>query len=864
MASLSVLEMKDIIKKEFLNPLTRIAGLATSEKAYELAKSNCSHVLLPVVGVVAPKGVAVNAAGAAATPALREAVFNQVIINVGRETFVMAVQIAEAVLTAAGNAARVQKIRGCSNAEANDASIRATNEIYNIANSKKIDGPLAVFEAVNKLQNIEAAAAAGAAAGAGGAAGLTPEEAEVAAFTNRVPTARLTCALVLLAPFNDNAVNTTAHAAIQIAYRSLTVVKDEWLKLGGTSALGFTNTMKTKWNPIQFNTLATFNNPNIVTTVNDLQMELANIIGNAIITENDRMGVRRTINFAGIVGIAGVGNVNTIGVQTAKNTYNNNNVINDTVNFINAIKNIGIPIDLNNNIFIYNEIIRLVGLAVANNVRDAAINLINTTINPINNPEVLTPAKIIELRTGNLTAVPGGGGGAGLGAPLLNRAFVAANAAVGLPLKTIAANKVLTIPDVPVNQNPNFERLLNQATALFRDANILTLRAPNLIIPGPNPQNPRANPPDYPNWDDYERNAYYHVSNQINAPVVDQDRNRVGTAVIYHDLRVPHHELRELLDNIFKGEYFFNQKTNKLIYNVPKSDELLRRFVTPLFAKKSGITVPTNVSRRINAKSLAKIMESNLVNTMPKLDSDTYIAVLDLTKEQEESLAMYDKHIDELRQGLSEDLKLKSAGIIPEKLIVDKPGNLLSFKNKHPADIQRLLNEKRKGNKPELNSINVTINSNMNGGSKHLHPNISMNGGSHPFALLEGGARGSVALLDARIKSLETQFKSTTGKDLGPLSADLRRHADTLNTTIEQVQNSLKVLSDANAALAQHPVGLGMDASTFDEAKLKEIAAHAAEFNKNVALASKRMNTLDRAADMLEQLIAKSRPAPRT
>jgi archaellum component FlaC len=196
-----------------------------------------------------------------------------------------------------------------------------------------------------------------------------------------------------------------------------------------------------------------------------------------------------------------------------------------------------------------------------------------------------------------------------------------------------------------------------------------------------------------------------------------------------------------------------------------------------------------------------------------------------------------------------------------------------------PKQIQDVLIDKRKNIQPSLNHLTVSINSgstNMRGGSNKnntlaLYPKITMNGGSHPYASLDGGAwnpsRGSpnpVATLDARIKSLEAEFKSVTGKNLGPLSGDLRRHADNLNTTIGQVQNSLQVLSSATEELNRHPVGLGIDASTFNEAKLREIASHAEEYNKNLTKASKQINTLDRAANMLEELVSRSRPAART
>jgi hypothetical protein len=155
-----------------------------------------------------------------------------------------------------------------------------------------------------------------------------------------------------------------------------------------------------------------------------------------------------------------------------------------------------------------------------------------------------------------------------------------------------------------------------------------------------------------------------------------------------------------------------------------------------------------------------------------------------------------------------------------------------------------------------------------------LYPRFVMHGGAHPLAVMEGGAAGTwapardspnpVAVLDGRIKELEAQFKAATGQGINAgLANTIRGYADTVSTNIGNVQKSLKELADANAALAQYPVGLGMDASNFDAAKLKAISEQAEKINKDAAKASKQLDKLTQIKDTLEELVNKSAPAPR-
>jgi len=472
-----------------------------------------------------------------------------------------------------------------------------------------------------------------------------------------------------------------------------------------------------------------------------------------------------------------------------------------------------------------------------------------------------------------------------------------------------------------------------------------------------------------PVWADYAVDRYDETRNLKTppggaAPALTVGKKMVQEAILTGDFRLLHGDplyiaavgagsaprmralvfasmgsrIDRLINNIISISDYTLSKSKKFIYNLPKSDELLLRFITPLYLQGVGMSINISAFTNPELNAVANViengiigagpaglilaaaaaaakraiintamtaaapnanqlliknfvlslqigkiimgyMENNMYKQISQTEFETYKAMLNLTPQDIEALNKYDERVDQIHEALSKNIDINpTTTIIPTSMMIQNTNKIIT-KYLIPKQIQDVLIDKRKNIQPSLNHLTVSINSgstNMRGGSNKnntlaLYPKITMNGGSHPYASLDGGAwnpsRGSpnpVATLDARIKSLEAEFKSVTGKNLGPLSGDLRRHADNLNTTIGQVQNSLQVLSSATEELNRHPVGLGIDASTFNEAKLREIASHAEEYNKNLTKASKQINTLDRAANMLEELVSRSRPAART
>ena len=351
--------------------------------------------------------------------------------------------------------------------------------------------------------------------------------------------------------------------------------------------------------------------------------------------------------------------------------------------------------------------------------------------------------------------------------------------------------------------------------------------------------------------------------------------------------------LGELISDIFDKDYVLNEKTNRLIFNVPKSDEIMRRLVASIYAKKMGLPLNATVSgggRHESVRVAAAIRtqaSGKLYNTMPKSESDAYLALIQLTPEEKDSLDRFDKHIDEIRAALSEGATPSVSPILSGNIITAvAKSNIARISSSPYRDV--ILNRRRSdpsnpGNAASaMNRINIAVNngSGMRGGAIKnkagpLYPKIVMHGGSHPFAVLEGGAApaappstreapNTVALLDARIRELQAQFESATGKKLTTqINSDIVQYSTRIYDNIKDVQKGLNTLADANKALAQYPVGLGIDAGTFSEAQLKNITTQADEINKKALKASKQITKLEQIADTLQELVNKSTPAKR-
>jgi hypothetical protein len=96
---------------------------------------------------------------------------------------------------------------------------------------------------------------------------------------------------------------------------------------------------------------------------------------------------------------------------------------------------------------------------------------------------------------------------------------------------------------------------------------------------------------------------------------------------------------------------------NKIIFNIPKSDQLLHYFISPFarYAMGMRITVDTPggipPTDQIVAAALLPHMSLNALQGVPGM-IDAYIDLLDIKPEQKAAFTRYDSRVELIRNGL--------------------------------------------------------------------------------------------------------------------------------------------------------------------------------------------------------------------
>jgi hypothetical protein len=312
-----------------------------------------------------------------------------------------------------------------------------------------------------------------------------------------------------------------------------------------------------------------------------------------------------------------------------------------------------------------------------------------------------------------------------------------------------------------------------------------------------------------------------------------------------------------LVTTIFKGNYVVS-KSNKLIYNVPKSDEVVNRVVSVMYAKSLGMTVAD-----------LSVASGNLYNAMPASERDKYLALLNVSDAEKAALGKWDERVDKIREVLSEGPGSAASGIAPANIVRPPTINTVSSFSSYPSAVQSALKSLRTSSPMAPVTTGYGLSVVMRGGNANphapLYPRLVMNGGAHPLASFAGGEPDKDAAVKAitnRISALKEQFKAITGKDLpAGISGEITNYSSAVKDGLASLQDKLTVLSKANAALAQYPPGLGINASNFDEQKLKDLTKQADDLNEAAKKSAKQFDKLSQIEKTLEELVSKLRPA---
>ena len=362
-----------------------------------------------------------------------------------------------------------------------------------------------------------------------------------------------------------------------------------------------------------------------------------------------------------------------------------------------------------------------------------------------------------------------------------------------------------------------------------------------------------------------------------------------------------------LLADIFNKNYIVS-KSGKLIFNLPKSDELVNRLLSVAYARSRGmdvnpssnldgaalvaiphdrayadaVTVTVNASRAANRDDLVTLAAGTLYNSMPASDRDQYKSLLALTPNEVAAFEKWDERVDKIREVLSQGPGSSSAGIEAPNIVKRPELNSISQLNSLPPVLKDALLRKRASDPSnpitKLTHLRVAMNggdATMRGGNANphapLYPRIVMNGGAHPLATYMGGAApdvdAPVRALMARINGLRDQFKSATGgpADFPGAAATLSRldtWKDDVKNGLNSLQENLDRLAKINAAVSQYRPGLGVDVNAMTDQQLKDLVKQADDLNKQAQKSAKQFDKLKEISDLLQQLVDKQNAAP--
>jgi hypothetical protein len=153
----------------------------------------------------------------------------------------------------------------------------------------------------------------------------------------------------------------------------------------------------------------------------------------------------------------------------------------------------------------------------------------------------------------------------------------------------------------------------------------------------------------------------------------------------------------------------------------------------------------------------------------------------------------------------------------------------------------------------------------QNGGNNNphapLYPNITMNGGAHPLATLDGGAY-TAEIIIPKTKSLLERLNGLTKGSLEykNIASRVDNEETVVKNAAEVLQNDIKDLQNMATGIAYLNPGVGIDISSMNKAELDKLAKKGEEINKKAERLSRRVTKLDEITDLLTQLVKNQSP----
>jgi hypothetical protein len=316
--------------------------------------------------------------------------------------------------------------------------------------------------------------------------------------------------------------------------------------------------------------------------------------------------------------------------------------------------------------------------------------------------------------------------------------------------------------------------------------------------------------------------------------------------------------LRDAVQAIFTAQTTVS-KQGKTVKRIPKSDEIIARAAAVV---QNGPLVGQG--------RFEETFRGDAYKSVPQSTFDTMKSLFGMNAEK---ASAWDSRVDDIYEKLSNAPGAAGdADAIPaENRLVQPWRNTANAFSTYSATLQEGVRRAR--TPPTQNAQGVLRalvvaerprgfaggNAQRGGAHAPLYPSMVMNGGAHPFAVLNGGDVDPTAVLVAKITQLAAQYKALTGQDL-PMLGEINNFKTAVNDNLKNVNERLQTLANANAAIAQYPLALGTNVpGTADE--LKAYADRALELNKAATKASRKLDRLVEIRDLIQDLVNKQGPA---
>ena len=269
---------------------------------------------------------------------------------------------------------------------------------------------------------------------------------------------------------------------------------------------------------------------------------------------------------------------------------------------------------------------------------------------------------------------------------------------------------------------------------------------------------------------------------------------------------------------------------NNMVYRIPKSDELLLRFVTAFYFNHLGYPFTTDLN------ALIQFLSTEAYTLLPFEYAKVYISAIPLTPAEIQFFKDWDKRVDQLLDSQININKLNTK-LNPKNIFNPLMKVNTSIFNKLPITTQQSLQKLRTMNPSDpintYNKLNIGFNPKIQiaGKNSALYPKIIINGGSSPFAVIHND-HSPIILLQIQISKLKDQYEQLTNTNLDEIKLQLNDYEQKIKNNIIDIEKlMINIKNDINN-------------NSYDEKKNIELNEYILRLHHRVNKLSKIIDTL--------------------